>query len=140
MTASSSGSLSDRNYDIFEKIAVDYKDCSVRSKRGYNGIMLYSDRKSDYIYPILVKNKKNVIDQLEQLQNIVKNNNKTWRILQGDSESIFSKAPVKKWCQNNNVEIEIFSEDELNRQYPIDNDILWEDDLFDDDQQNDFRD
>jgi hypothetical protein len=46
----------------------------------------------------------------------------------------------RQWCQNNNVEIEIFSEDELNRQYPIDNDILWEDDLFDDDQQNDFRD
>jgi hypothetical protein len=46
----------------------------------------------------------------------------------------------RQWCQDNNVEIEIFPEDELNRQYPIDNDILWEDDLFDDDQQNDFRD
>jgi len=45
-----------------------------------------------------------------------------------------------QWCQDNNVEIEIISEDELNRQYPIDNDILWEDDLFDDGQQIDFRD
>jgi hypothetical protein len=44
-----------------------------------------------------------------------------------------------QWCKDNNVEIEIISEDELNRQYPIDNDILWEDDLFDDDQQIDFR-
>ena len=61
MTASNKGSLSDRNYDIFEKIGVDYKDCSIKSKRGYKGIMLYSDRKSDYIHPILVKNKKNVI-------------------------------------------------------------------------------
>jgi hypothetical protein len=46
----------------------------------------------------------------------------------------------RQWCQDNNVEIEIISEDELNRQYPIDNDILWEDDLFDDGQQIDFRD
>lgn len=46
----------------------------------------------------------------------------------------------RQWCQDNNVEIEIISEDELNRQYPIDNDILWEDDLFEDDQQIDFRD
>jgi hypothetical protein len=45
----------------------------------------------------------------------------------------------RQWCKDNNVEIEIISEDELNRQYPIDNDILWEDDLFDDDQQIDFR-
>ena len=46
----------------------------------------------------------------------------------------------RQWCQDNNVEIEIISEGELNRQYPIDNDILWEDDLFYDDQQIDFRD
>jgi hypothetical protein len=38
----------------------------------------------------------------------------------------------RQWCQNNNVEIEIIPEDELNRQYPIDNDILWEDDLIED--------
>ena len=31
MTASNKGSLSDRNYDIFEKIGVDYKDCSIKS-------------------------------------------------------------------------------------------------------------
>jgi hypothetical protein len=35
MTASSKGSLSNRNYEIFEKIAVDYEDCSIKSKRGY---------------------------------------------------------------------------------------------------------
>jgi hypothetical protein len=62
MTASNKGFLSDRNYEIFEKIVVDYKDCSIKSKKGYKGIMLYSDRKSDYIHPILVKDKKNVID------------------------------------------------------------------------------
>ncbi len=46
----------------------------------------------------------------------------------------------RQWCQYNNVELEVISEDELNRQYAIDNDILWEDDLFDEDQQVDFRD
>jgi hypothetical protein len=46
----------------------------------------------------------------------------------------------RQWCQNNNVEIEIIPEDELNRQYPIDNDILWEDDLFDEDDQIDIQD
>ena len=46
----------------------------------------------------------------------------------------------RQWCQDNNVEIEILPEDELNRQYPIDNDILWEDELFDEDSQIDFRD
>jgi hypothetical protein len=45
----------------------------------------------------------------------------------------------RQWCQDNNVEIEIIPEDELNRHYPIDIDILWEDDLFDDDQQIDLR-
>jgi hypothetical protein len=51
MTASNKGSLFDRNNEIFVKIAVDYKDCSIKSKRGYKGIILYSDRKSDYIHP-----------------------------------------------------------------------------------------
>jgi AMMECR1 domain-containing protein len=97
MTASNKGPLSDRNYEIFEKIAVDYKDCSIKSKRGYKGIMLYSDRKSDYIHPILVKNKKNVIEQLDYINNMVKNKNKIWKILQSDSEWIFSKGPIKKW-------------------------------------------
>ena len=46
----------------------------------------------------------------------------------------------RQWCQDNNVIIEVLSEEEMDRQYPIDNDILWEDDLFDDDQQIDFRD
>jgi hypothetical protein len=46
----------------------------------------------------------------------------------------------RQWCQDNNVIIEVLSEEEMDRQYPIDNDILWEDDLFDDDQQNNFRD
>ena len=71
MTASNKGPLSDRNYEIFEKIAVDYKDCSIKSKRGYKGIML-----SDYIHPILVKNKKNVIEQLDYINDMVKNKNK----------------------------------------------------------------
>jgi hypothetical protein len=30
----------------------------------------------------------------------------------------------RQWCQDKNVEIEIIPEDELIRQYPIDNDIL----------------
>jgi hypothetical protein len=46
----------------------------------------------------------------------------------------------RQWCQNNNVEIEVIPEDEMNRQYPIDNDILWEEDLFNYDQQIDIRD
>ena len=46
----------------------------------------------------------------------------------------------RQWCQDNDVEIEVISEDELNRQYPIDNDILWEDDLFDEDDQIDIQD
>jgi hypothetical protein len=46
----------------------------------------------------------------------------------------------RQWCQDNNVKIEVIPEDELNRQYPIDNDFLWEDDLFDQDHQVDFRD
>jgi hypothetical protein len=46
----------------------------------------------------------------------------------------------RQWCQDNNVEIEVIPEDELIRQYPIDNDILWEDDLFDEEQQIDIRD
>ncbi len=41
---------------------------SIKSKRGYKGI----DRKSDYIHPILVKVKKNVIDQLDYANNMVK--------------------------------------------------------------------
>ena len=107
MTASNKGPLSDRNYEIFEKIAVDYKDCSIKSKRGYKGIMLYSDRKSDYIHPILVKNKKNVIEQLDYINNMVKNKNKIWKILQSDSEWIFSKGPIKKWCKDNNVKLQL---------------------------------
>ena len=42
--------------------------------------MLHSDRKSDYIHPILVKNKKNVIDQLDCINNMIKNKNKLGNI------------------------------------------------------------
>ena len=41
----------------------------------------------------------------------------------------------RQWCKDKKVKIEIITEDEFNRHYPIDNDILWEDDLFDNDQQ-----
>jgi hypothetical protein len=46
----------------------------------------------------------------------------------------------RQWCQNNNVIIEVIREDEIDRQYPKENDIQWEDDLFDDNQQIDIRD
>ena len=69
--------------------------------------MLYYDRKSDYIHPILVKNKKNVIEQLDYINDMVKNKNKIWKILQSDSEWIFSKGPIKKWCKDNNVTLQL---------------------------------
>jgi len=55
MTASNKGSLSDRNYEIFEKIAVDYKDCSIKSKRGYKGIMLYETESQIIFIQYLLK-------------------------------------------------------------------------------------
>jgi hypothetical protein len=66
--------------------------------------------------------------------------------LRGLNKIVFKAGGVpipdsfRQWCQENNIEIEVIPEDELNRQYPIDNDILWEDDLFDEDQQVDNRD
>jgi len=66
--------------------------------------------------------------------------------LRGLNKIVFKAGGVpipdsfRQWCQENNIEIEVIPEDELNRQYPIDNDILWEDDLFDEDQQVDIRD
>ena len=41
--------------------------------------MLYSERKSEYLNPILDKNKKKVIDKLDYINNIVKNKNKYGR-------------------------------------------------------------
>jgi hypothetical protein len=61
--------------------------------------------------------------------------------LRGMNKIVFKAGGIpipdffRQWCQDNNLEIQIISEDELNKQYPIDNDILWEDDLFDEDQQ-----
>jgi hypothetical protein len=56
--------------------------------------------------------------------------------LRGLNKIVFNAGGIpipdffRQWCQDNNVKIEIISEDELNRQYPIDNDILWEDELI----------
>ncbi len=38
---------------------------------------------------------------------MVKNKSKTWKILQSDSEWIFSKGPIKKWCKDNNVKLQL---------------------------------
>ncbi len=61
--------------------------------------MLYSDRKSDYIHPILVKDKKNVIDQLDYINNMVRH--------ERYCKVIFSKGPIKKWCKDNNVKLQL---------------------------------
>jgi hypothetical protein len=66
--------------------------------------------------------------------------------LRGLNKIVFNAGEIPipdffwQWCQENNVEIEVIPEGELNRQYPIDNDILWEDDLFDEDDQIDIQD
>lgn len=60
-------------------------------------------------------------------------------ILRGLTKIVFKKGGIPipedfiSWCQNNGVQIEILSEDEFNNSYPVQNDIFWEDELFEDD-------
>ena len=46
----------------------------------------------------------------------------------------------RQWCQDHEVTIEILSEEVLNHNYPIENDIFWEGDLFLDNQNLNNRD
>ena len=43
------------------------------------------------------------------------------------------------WCQQNGLTIQILPDEELDRVYPEVNDILWEDELFDENQNEDIR-
>jgi hypothetical protein len=60
--------------------------------------------------------------------------------LSGLSQIVFNAGGIPipdfftQWCQENNVEIEVLTKENLENNYPEENDIVWEDDFFDDDQ------
>jgi hypothetical protein len=63
--------------------------------------------------------------------------------LRGLTKIVFKKGGIPLpesfiiWCTANGVEIEILPENEFNNRYPLQNDIFWEDELFEQGHNND---
>jgi hypothetical protein len=100
----------EREYDnskhgILEKVGVDYKGpFSTASVHKYKGFILFSDAKSHYVKPILVKGKGEALESLKRFKATVVNKyDHTWKILQSDDESIFNSQSVSDWLTDNGM-------------------------------------
>jgi hypothetical protein len=58
MKAFPSGETTNHNWNVFEKVAMDYKGpFKTKSYNGYSGFYLFSDYKSDFVWAYPVKKK-----------------------------------------------------------------------------------
>jgi hypothetical protein len=62
-------SISKKTYEVFEYITCDYCPFSIDSIRGYKGIYIYGDRKSEMIVGYLVKSKTEWLETFQLLIN-----------------------------------------------------------------------
>jgi hypothetical protein len=105
MKAEPAGDLSNSKWNTLEKVGVDYKGpFRINSVHGYNGYIIFSDNDSNLVYVVLVKDKKEVCQVLEQFNNnIIVKYNKTWKVLQCDYDTIFNSDKVRRWLQHKSI-------------------------------------
>jgi hypothetical protein len=96
--------VTDHNWRLFEKVAVDYKGpFSVKSYHSYNGFFLFSDYYSDYVWVYLVKSKNEFLSALTEFyQCHVEKLKLQMQVLQGDYDMLHKDKEVKKFLKDKN--------------------------------------
>ena len=110
MRAFSTGSsTSDHPYKPIEKVCVDFKGYfPVVAIGGYRGFILFSYQATNYVYAALVKSKGDSIFAMESYNNnVVIPNNKTWKILQADYDTIFKNAEMSQWLTEHRINLQL---------------------------------
>ena len=89
---------STHNWDIFNKVAVDYKGPFPIMSEKANGFFLFSDYASNYVYPYFVNKKSKAKEAIEEFYlEMITANQFTMKILQSDYDTIFIDKRVTKW-------------------------------------------
>jgi hypothetical protein len=97
------GETSAHSWKVLEKIAVDYKGPFkvTTGDRRYSGFYLFSDYKSNYVYPYLVKSKTELLPALQKMLIKLHNRcNAQMKMLQGDADSVFLSEDVQSFLLN----------------------------------------
>ena len=107
MRAKPEGPTTDHPWRPLEKIAIDYKgDFARKAIGGYKGFMLLVDYATNWVHSDLVKNKSEHTRVLQDFKiNYTLKYDKTWRVLQSDSESIFKSKRVANWLRKNEIRL-----------------------------------
>jgi hypothetical protein len=103
------GETSAHSWKVLEKIAVDYKGpfkVTTGDKR-YSGFYLFSDYKSNYVYPYLVKSKTELLSALQKMLIKLHNRcNAQMKMLQGDADSVFLSEDVQSFLLNKECDLQ----------------------------------
>jgi hypothetical protein len=102
---------SNKEYDVFEKIGLDWKGPLPVSSRGNNGFILLKDQESKFlgVYPCVSRGE--IVEKLEDFRVDVVNksfeDDAKIKILQTDVDSAFIKEDVKEWMREFNVKFHL---------------------------------
>ena len=96
---------SHKEYDVFEKIGIDFKGYFPVAYHGYKGFFLLSDKKSHFVYVYLVKQRSQALEALNSFSDLVSYYHKVWRILQCDSDSVFVDKEVIDWLNSHHIKL-----------------------------------
>lgn len=109
MKAKSESAVTDHDWQPLEKIAIDYKGDFARPAMGkFKGFMLLVDYATNFVYADLVMSKNEHTRVLKDyMRNIVRKYNRIWRVLQSDSESIFTSARVTQWLRKEMIRLQL---------------------------------
>jgi hypothetical protein len=102
-----------KTFDLFEKIAMDYKGKFATASVGnYTGFYLVSDYGSNnvFAYPVSSKDEIATLDVLEKFNSVVGQSGKEMKevvkIFQSDSDSVLLGGAVSNWFQTNNIKMQ----------------------------------
>ena len=112
MKAFPSGDTTDHPWNIFQKIAMDYKGpFKTRSYNGYTGFYLFSDYKSDYVWAYPVKSKSEGGLALRKFYDrFIRRsgrNNAMIITLQSDVDSVIRSRITSEYCDRNRIKLQM---------------------------------
>ncbi len=97
------GKTSAHDWKVLEKIAVDYKGPFrvTTGDRRYSGFYLFSDYKSNYVYPYLVKSKTELLPALQKmLIKLHSRCNVQMKMLQSDADSVVLSEEIQSYLRD----------------------------------------
>jgi hypothetical protein len=111
MRADPKGSVTNHEWKVFEKVAVDYKGpFNIKSKSGKRGFFLFSDYRTDYVWAYMVKEKSEFLDALKAF--LAEHNHgpkikaKT-AILQGDYDTVHRDKKISQYLKRKGIKLQL---------------------------------